>query len=1017
MELYMMNRQHGSGPLIWPSIEENRVTRPKKYSELSATEAIQADCDVKATNIILQGLPPEVYALVSNHKVAKELWDLHTTNVNQLLAYLGQHEFHANKSQQYSHNQSSTPLSITYPSIEFQSSVHHNVYSPSSSIPQVEYDPFVHQQPKLSQLNSGLIVLVFQKGDDPIDAINHMMSFLTVVVTSRGDKLLSLLVLQEHTHQEQMETIMGNKRLLSVTTAKGKARCPNSVLNQRGNRMIHDPGIVETQATQTVITHNAADQADDLDAYDSDCDEINSAKVALMVNLSHYGSDDLVEKEESINIDREIVLEKQIKEQNNIVFKTNQSAQTVHRLMKPQFFYDHITKQALGFQNPFYLKKAQQLEPKLYDGNVIEKTNAIVICDSEENLMVSEESRSKMLLKQNEPMMSKKKVNTTPIDYAVLNQLSQYFETRFVPQTELSAEQEKVLVITAFKGNIRKLKGKVIVDDVVTSHPIDPKLLKVDVAELAPKLRNNRTVHSDYLKHTQEETMTLREIVKLRRSLNPLNTSLDYASRKGLVRGLPKLKFEQDHLCSACAMGKSKKKSHKPKSEDTNQEKLYLLHIDLCRPMSVESVNIKKYILVIIDEYSRFTWVNCLRTDNGTEFINQTLHEYYEQVETIAIASFTQNRSIIRLCHGKTPYELLHYKLPDLSRIIETIHVDFDEMTAMASEQSSSGPALHEMTPTTISSGLVPNPTSSTLFVPPSRNDWDMLFQSLFDLLQKPAASIGSPSSTTVNQDAPSPSNSQTTPEPQSSIIPNDVEDDNYDLDIAHMNNDSFFGIPILEVPSDQSSLTDSIHTIVHPDHQISEHNRKWTKDHPLENVIGELARPVSTRLQLHEQALLCYYDAFLIFVEPKTYKDALTQSCWIKEMQEELNEFECLEVRELVPQPDKVIVITLKWIYKVKPDELGGILKNKAQLVARGYRQEEGIDFEESFSPVARLEAIGIFLAYAAHKNMVVYQMDVKIAFQNGNLWEEVYVSQPDGFVVGPLTSIDLYPLTSIRG
>ncbi|GJY36545.1 retrovirus-related pol polyprotein from transposon TNT 1-94 [Tanacetum coccineum] len=116
--------------------------------------------------------------------------------------------------------------------------------------------------------------------------------------------------------------------------------------------------------------------------------------------------------------------------------------------------------------------------------------------------------------------------------------------------------------------------------------------------------------------------------------------------------------------------------------------------------------------------------------------------------------------------------------------------------------------------------------------------------------------------------------------------------------------------------------------------------------------------------------------------------------------MQEELNEFKRLEVWELVPRLDKVMVITFKWIYKVKLDELGGILKNKARLVARGYRQEEGIDFEESFAPVARLEAIRIFLAFAAHMNMVVYQMDVKTAFLNGNLQKEVYVSQPNSFV-----------------
>ncbi|GKD56184.1 retrovirus-related pol polyprotein from transposon TNT 1-94 [Tanacetum coccineum] len=260
--------------------------------------------------------------------------------------------------------------------------------------------------------------------------------------------------------------------------------------------------------------------------------------------------------------------------------------------------------------------------------------------------------------------------------------------------------------------------------------------------------------------------------------------------------------------------------------------------------------------------------------------------------------------------------------------------------------------------------------------------------------------STGSYSSTTVDQDAPSPSNSQTTPKTQPPVSPNDVEEENHDIEIAHMGNDPYFGIPIPEIPSFQSSSSDSIHTIVHPDHQISEHNSKWTKDYSLENIFFELDIPVSTRLQLHEQALFCYYDDFLTAAEPKTYKDALTQSCWIKAMQEELNEFECLEVWELVPRPDKVMVITLKWIYKVKLDELGGILKNKARLLGRGYRQEEGIDFEEFFTPVARLEAIRIFLAFAAHKNMVVYQMDVKTAFLNGNLREEVYVSQPDGFV-----------------
>ncbi|GJX55008.1 retrovirus-related pol polyprotein from transposon TNT 1-94 [Tanacetum coccineum] len=143
-----------------------------------------------------------------------------------------------------------------------------------------------------------------------------------------------------------------------------------------------------------------------------------------------------------------------------------------------------------------------------------------------------------------------------------------------------------------------------------------------------------------------------------------------------------------------------------------------------------------------------------------------------------------------------------------------------------------------------------------------------------------------------------------------------------------------------------------------------------------LENIIGDLDRPVSTRLQIHEQALFCYYDAFLTSVEPKNYKDALTQACWIEVMQEELQNLNVLKFGNLY------------------------LKKQGSVSLARGYRQEEGIDFEESFAPVARLEAIRIFLAFAAHMNMVVYQMDVKTAFLNGNLREEVYVSQPDGFV-----------------
>nr|GFB40916.1 retrovirus-related Pol polyprotein from transposon TNT 1-94 [Tanacetum cinerariifolium] len=301
----------------------------------------------------------------------------------------------------------------------------------------------------------------------------------------------------------------------------------------------------------------------------------------------------------------------------------------------------------------------------------------------------------------------------------------------------------------------------------------------------------------------------------------------------GLVRGLLKLKFEKDHLCSACAMGKSTKKTHKPKSEDTNQVKLYLLHVDLCGLMRVESVNGKKYILVLVDDYSRFTWVKFLRskdetpmfiikflkmiqvrlnvpirrirTHNGTKFVNQTLQDYYEKVgishetsvarspqqngvverrnytkieaartmliyaqaplflwaEAVATVCFTQNRSIIRLRHGKTPYELLHNKLPDLS----FFHV-FGALcypTNDSENLGSSGLALNEMTPGTISSGLVHTTSPSTSYdIAP-----------IVEVIPPVNANLtGSPSSTMIEQDAPSTSISTTPTETQSSVIP-----------------------------------------------------------------------------------------------------------------------------------------------------------------------------------------------------------------------------------------------------
>ncbi|GJU53211.1 integrase, catalytic region, zinc finger, CCHC-type containing protein [Tanacetum coccineum] len=477
--------------------------------------------------------------------------------------------------------------------------------------------------------------------------------------------------------------------------------------------------------------------------------------------------------------------------------------------------------------------------------------------------------------------------------------------------------REKDVVITALKNELRKHKRKELANNVVTKNTIDPEMLKIDVEPINPRLLNNRAAHSDYLKHTPKEASVLKENrvkpstsasrsqpsgntnkdkisantkitttaevplrkltalesdtpkpvvtlvysrkpkksktnvqkANLRNNLNLLTKDMmasypyvllsktsklshrlyrhrrlshlnfgeiNHLARHGLVRGLPKLKFEKDHLCSAYVMGKSKKKTHKPKSKDTNQEKLYLLHMDLCGPMRVASVNGKKYILVIVDDYSR-----------------ENLGKLQPKANIGIFIGYAPTKKAFQIYNRRT------------KRIIKTIYVDFDELTAMASEHSSLGPALHDMTLATISSGFVPNPPHSTPFVPPLRTDWDILFQPLFDKLLNPPSSV----------------------------------------------------------------------------------------DCPASEVIAIIAEVVA--------------------LEPVASTDSPSSTT----------------VDQDAPSP--------------KQGSLG---------LLGCYCQEEGIDFEESFAPVDRLNAIQIFLSYDVHMNMIVYQMDVKTTFLNGILREEVY-------------------------
>nr|GEY74596.1 hypothetical protein [Tanacetum cinerariifolium] len=253
------------GPLLWPIVEEDGVTRLKKYSELSATEAIQADCDQQALT----------------YHTSPYATSYHTP-------------------QFVSQGPSSSNLSISYPVNDISSTINHNAYMASSSAPQIDYAPMVHHSSEFSSPETGLVVPVFQKGNDPIDTINHMMSFLTVVVTLRYPGRQNSMSAGSSRPFASGSGGASGKQRRDAEWFKDKvllvqAQANGQVLQEEELEFLADPGTAESSSNQNVVTTNAAYQADDLDAYDSDCDKLNYAKIALMENLSHYGSDSLTE--------------------------------------------------------------------------------------------------------------------------------------------------------------------------------------------------------------------------------------------------------------------------------------------------------------------------------------------------------------------------------------------------------------------------------------------------------------------------------------------------------------------------------------------------------------------------------------------------------------------------------------------------------------------------------------------------------------------------------------------------
>nr|GEZ69604.1 retrovirus-related Pol polyprotein from transposon TNT 1-94 [Tanacetum cinerariifolium] len=352
--------------------------------------------------------------------------------------------------------------------------------------------------------------------------------------------------------------------------------------------------------------------------------------------------------------------------------------------------------------------------------------------------------------------------------------------------------------------------------------------------------------------------------------------TINLLSKNDNVIGLPKLKFVKDHLCSSCELGKAKRKSFQIKITPSSKRRLQLLHMDLCGPMRVASINGKRYVLVIVDDYSRYTWTNFLRSKDETP---EVLIDFLRLVQR---GLHAQSRAY-RVFNKRTRV------------IVETIHVNFDELPQMASGHVSSDPIPEFPT-------QAPTVTSTE-----NMNQAEMIAEN------------------------------------------------------AQVADDEFINIFCISVQDRGETLShrvDSSNMHTFYQHHPSEH--RWTKDHPLEQVIGNPSQSVRTRCQLESNGKMCMFILTVSRTEPKNIKEAMADSAWIESIQEELHQFVRLD----------------------------------------GYAQKEGFDFEESFAPVARLEAVRLFIAYAAHKSFTVYQMDVKTAFLYGPLKEEVYVNQPDGFV-----------------
>nr|GEZ80556.1 Gag-Pol polyprotein [Tanacetum cinerariifolium] len=459
------------------------------------------------------------------------------------------------------------------------------------------------------------------------------------------------------------------------------------------------------------------------------------------------------------------------------------------------------------------------------------------------------------------------------------------------------------------------------------------------------------------------------------RRLSHLNfDTINLLSKNDIVVGLPKLKFVKDHVFSSCELGKGKRKSFQSKITPSSKRRLQLLHMDLCGPMRVAKGILHQTSVArtpeqngVVERWNR-TLVEAART-----MLSAAKVPLFFLAEAIATTCFTQNlrdgENLDKLKEKGDACIFVGYSTQSRAYkvfnkrtrvIVETIHVNFDELPQMTLDHVSSDPEQECQRTALEHVSLSPGPQCQDNV---TQADGIVTTLKELDLLFKMIA------------------------------------------ENAQVENDEFINIfytPVQDRGETFLRHVDSSNMHTFYQHHPSEHH--WMKDHPIEQVIRNPSQSVRTRRQLESDGEIygeiCMFPLTVSRIELKNTKEAMADSAWIESMQEELYQFDRLDAWELVDKPLCKNVINMKWLWKNKRDEENTFIRNESRLVARGYAQKEGIDFEESFAPVARLEAVQLFIAYAAHKSFTVYQMDVKTTFLYGPLKEEVYVNQPDGFV-----------------